>query len=81
MATTITLKNIPDTLYDRLKEVANRHHRSLNSEVISCLEKTLLPNRISPNEHLLNARSVRQNLPADVFKTEEIAQAIKQGRP
>jgi len=35
MPTTLTLKNIPDELYGRLKQAAEVHHRSLNSEVIA----------------------------------------------
>lgn len=31
--TTITLKNIPDDLHQRLKESASRHHRSFNREI------------------------------------------------
>lgn len=37
--TTITLKNIPERVYSRLKELAKLRHRSLNSEIISCLEQ------------------------------------------
>ena len=37
---TMTLKNIPDRLYDRLKHFAKLHHRSLNSEVIFLLERS-----------------------------------------
>lgn len=43
MPATITLKNIPDAIYEQLKQAAEAHHRSLNSEVIACLETQLLP--------------------------------------
>ena len=52
MPTTLTLKNIPDALYGRLKETADAHRRSLNSEVIVCLESILLPQKISVEERL-----------------------------
>jgi len=32
MPTTLTLKNIPDFVYDRLKLSAEAHRRSMNSE-------------------------------------------------
>ena len=35
---TITLKNLPDELHARLKKRAARNRRSLNNEVIACLE-------------------------------------------
>ena len=34
----ITLKNIPDSLYYRLVEVAQSHHRSLTKEIVFALE-------------------------------------------
>ncbi|NBD34139.1 MAG: Arc family DNA-binding protein, partial [Cyanobacteria bacterium] len=33
MATTITVKNLPDDIYERLKEAAKANQRSINSEV------------------------------------------------
>lgn len=36
MPTTLTLKNIPDDVYQRLKRSASEHRRSLNSEAIVC---------------------------------------------
>lgn len=38
---TITLKNIPDKLYEQLKHSAKISRRSLNSEIIYNLEKSL----------------------------------------
>lgn len=81
MPATVTLKNIPDPVYLRLKEAANAHHRSLNSEVIACLERILLPSRVNPEECLARARQLRQGLTAGEFKPEEIAEVIRQGRP
>jgi antitoxin FitA len=81
MPATVTLKNIPDPVYLRLKESAAAHHRSLNSEVIACLERVLLPARVSPEERLARARQLREGLAAGEFKPEDIAEAIEQGRP
>ena len=81
MSTSITLKNIPDGLYERLKEVAEIHHRSLNMEVIACLEQALLPTRLSANERIARARNLRAGLPIGHFSAEEIQDAIDQGRP
>ena len=38
---TITLKNVPEALHQRLRLSADRHHRSLNKEIISLLETGL----------------------------------------
>lgn len=81
MPATITLKNIPDDIYARLKEAADAHHRSLNSEVIACLERTLLPTRVPAQERLARARQLRQDIGAGKFGAAEIDKAIDQGRP
>ena len=37
----ITVKSIPDALYERLKERAREEHRSINSEILVCIERAL----------------------------------------
>ncbi len=81
MSVTITLKNIPDTIYDSLKQAADAHHRSINSEAISCLERVLLPSRTGQEERLARARQIRTSLNPKQFKAADIAKAIEQGRP
>ncbi len=63
MPTTLTLKNIPDDVYDRLKLSAEAHRRSMNSEAIVCLETVLLPAAVGPAERLARARQLRATLP------------------
>ena len=55
----ITLKNIPDSLYVQLKVAANAHHRSLNSEILYCVERTLGAHKIDAAEHIQIARKLR----------------------
>lgn len=81
MPATITLKNIPDDIYSRLKEVAGAHHRSINGEIIACLERVLMPSRVTGDERLARARQLRQGCQAGSFNPDEIARAIEQGRP
>jgi len=80
MSTTITLKNIPDHIYESLKQAAEAHHRSINSEVISCLERVLLPTPINQDERLARARQIRKTLTDKEFSVADIADAIEQGR-
>ncbi len=80
MATSITLKNIPDHVYNSLRAAANAHHRSLNGEIIACLEQSLLPTKNNAHEHLAKARELRRALAPLTFSAEDIAEAIKQGR-
>lgn len=81
MPTTLTLKNIPDDLYLRLKAAAEVHRRSLNSEVLVCLESVLLPQRVLIEDRLARARALRQTLPNHAsFSAEDIAQMRDEGR-
>lgn len=81
MPTTLTLKNIPDAVYERLKSAAKMHRRSLNSEAIVCLEAVLLPTRMAPSERLGRARELRAALSAQRFTAEDIDAAKRDGRP
>ncbi|MDP1606364.1 MAG: Arc family DNA-binding protein [Rhodocyclaceae bacterium] len=81
MPTTLTLKNIPDAVYDRLKLTAEAHRRSLNSEAIVCLEAVLLPTKVMPGEWLARARELRAALPQGKFRARDIDNAKREGRP
>lgn len=81
MPTTLTLKNIPDAVYDRLKLSAEAHRRSMNSEAIVCLETVLLPTRVTPAERLARARELRASLPKGRFQASDIDELKREGRP
>ena len=82
MKAAITLKNIPDEIYERLKASASAHHRSLNMEAVACLEQVLLPTRAPvQEEHLARARQLRATQKPGKFKATDIARAINRGRP
>lgn len=78
---TITLKNIPDDLYAALKAQAKAHRRSINGEVIHCLEAALRPRAISVDERLARLRALRSEIAQGTVSTGEIEQAIEDGRP
>ena len=80
MPTTLTLKNIPDAVYDRLKLSAQAHRRSMNSEAIVCLETVLLPSRLTPTERLTRARELRGALPQGKFRARDIDSLKREGR-
>lgn len=81
MPTTITLKGIPDDVYERLKSAADANHRSLNSEVIACLESMLMPRKTTAAQHLAAIRAIRARLPKARFDHDEIDALKRQGRP
>lgn len=73
---TLTIKNIPDELYEQLKQSAARHRRSVNSEVIVCLEKVLGSSFVDHATLLASIRALRKTV-STVFVTEEDLQAAK----
>ena len=81
MPTTLTLKNIPDAVYERLKTAAELHRRSLNSEAIVCLEAVLLPTKLPPSERLARARELRAALPKQRYLAEDIEANKREGQP
>ncbi len=59
---TLTLKNIPDSLYEDLRQSAAEARRSLNSEVLFRLEASLAGRRPAGEELLARARAVRRSV-------------------
>lgn len=76
----ITIKNIPEPIYKKLKQQAEAQHRSMNSEIIACLERSVEPKRVSSDEILRQARLMRRKVKARL-SADEIQDAIDQGRP
>ena len=77
----LTLKNIPDYLYLQLKEAAQSHHRSLNSEILYCVERTLGTHKIDVSEHLTVARALRAKTDTNPITNDELTALKNEGRP
>ena len=77
----LTIKNIPYDLYQDIKLAAERHHRSINSEVIVYLKRSLQPVRINPEDRLKDIRMLRSQLRPVAVTVEETNRAINEGRP
>ena len=76
----ITVKNIPDTLYDNLKQSALLNHRSINSEIIACLEKELMHNKLSTDQIIKDARLLRAKFKGKIANIKDIQSFIIEGR-
>ena len=78
---TLTLKNVPDELYQRLKDEAARHRRSLNQEVIARLEASDAGTR-TKEEILADITAFRERLAAKGVwaSAEEVDRWIDEGR-
>ena len=77
---TLTIKNIPDDLYARLKRRAELNRRSLNSEVIVCIERAVRSRRVSPEIVLARARRLRERTAQHPITDEEFDRAKVAGR-
>ena len=76
----MTIKNIPEDLYEAHRKMAERHHHSINSEVIVSLKRVLLADAESPEERLARIRDLRKKLKG-ALPPGEIDRAIDEGRP
>lgn len=56
----ITIKNIPAVLYENLKQAAVLNRRSINNEVIVCIERAVGVRKIDEEEDLHRARRLRE---------------------
>ncbi|NOZ53767.1 MAG: Arc family DNA-binding protein [Gammaproteobacteria bacterium] len=77
----LTIKNIPDDLYSRLKEAAQVHHRSMNSEILYCIERTLVPHKVNISEQIFEARKLRAKTAEHPLADDELNAAKNEGRP
>ncbi len=80
MSKTLTLKNVPDEIYNRLKQSAGIHRRSLHSEALVCLESVLVTRKVSPQRMLGDIQAGRAELAGKVFDHEAIDGFKRDGR-
>jgi antitoxin FitA len=75
----ITLRDLPTRLHQKLKASAKKHRRSLNSELIALLEHAVEPQPVNVNDFLETARRFRSMLTFEA-SDEEISEAKRKGR-
>ena len=76
---TITLKDIPVPVHAALKQRAKQHGRSLNKEVLACLEMAVAPARVNVNALLLDIQTHRAALPGRL--NDRLIQMASEGHP
>ncbi len=77
---TITVKNIPKQLYERIKVRATANHRSINGEILSILEQAVSLPPIDVEATLERARKVRELTAHYTVTADEIEKMINEGR-
>lgn len=78
---TITVKNIPSELYERLRNSAAENRRSINSEIIVCIERAICSQRTTPPDvTLVRARELRKKTSSHPLTDDEFTQLKSVGR-
>jgi len=77
----LTIRNIPDDLYQDLKTNAAKHQRSLNKEVVMMLERTMGRKNADAMEWLQDVDALRDSLNVTPLTDRMINQAKNEGRP
>ena len=72
----VTLKGIPDVLYQQLKEEATSARRSLNSEIIHRLQASVRAPRIDAEVYLVELAALQSRLRISRL-TDELLEAAK----
>ena len=80
MPTTITVKNIPQDLYEKLKTRALRNHRSVNREIIFLFEEALTVRHFDKEDILISARALRGKTNRFYMTQDFIKKAKEEGR-
>ena len=76
----LTIKNLPREVHRSLKERAAKNRRSLNSEIIEILAKTLPPPAVDPKAFIAEIEAMHRKYPNLRMTPEEIRAARLVGR-
>jgi plasmid stability protein len=74
----ITLKDIPDEIHGRLRDRAARNRRSLQQEILACLEAAVMAGPV-PDDVLDRARVLRRRQPSAV-RAADLERSRREGR-
>lgn len=77
---TLTIKGLPEPVYRRLKARADANRRSLNGEIILCLERAVFTSPFDPAEWLARARAFRAELRGKPMTEKQLKAARSAGR-
>jgi plasmid stability protein len=79
---TLHVRNVPEEVYETLRERARRNGRSINAEALSILEEVAERTQsATPITDKLAEIAARLNLPPDAPSAEEIIRQIRDAPP
>lgn len=76
----ITIKNVPDELYDDIKKSASKNLRSINNEIIFRLRKTLYHRKTNPNHLISKIDKINSIISLPPLNDDFISNAKNKGR-
>jgi len=76
----ITIKNVPDELYDDIKKGASKNLRSINNEIIFRLRETLSHRKTNPNRLISKIDKINSIISLPALNDDFISNAKNQGR-
>jgi plasmid stability protein len=77
---TVTVRNIPAELYEKLKRAAATNHRGINSEFLACIERAVGSHEVNPDVLLADVRGLRTKTASHPIADAELARAKTTGR-
>lgn len=77
---TLTIKDVPLEIYERLKIQAKNNHRSINKEAISILERVLFVPPLDIKATLERTKKIRELTAHYVITDEELTKWKNEGR-
>lgn len=78
---TMTVKNIPPDIYELLKQSAAANRRSINSEIITYIERGVRGRKVNAEDLLMRARELRQKTKRHPITDATFRTAKLAGRP
>lgn len=76
----ITIKNIPSELYEKLKITARENRRSINKEVINCIERSIRSRRINEEEFIARIEVIQRKYKLPRVTEKDLKAGIRKGR-
>lgn len=80
---TLTLRNVPDSVHQLLKQQARENRRSLNQEALALFERVLVPEkaaRAAEIDRIMAETQAARSRMKKFMSADEIDAAIEEGR-
>ena len=76
----ITVKNIPDDLYEKIKAAAQNNRRSINNEMINRLDKSLTSTRVDADLLIRRIEHFHSKIEMPLLTDDLIQKTKQEGR-